>query len=271
MSPKFEERIEETLSDLAQNCRSMIKRARTIAELAGSDRTLGVYCQRADELAKQLAAAIDVIGTPHGEGELPKPSCLSFQGLDLRSTTDSMLSVKLPSPAGSISRQSSLKGSATFMSIPDLLGFLGSLSASGTLGICTLGESFTIVLQSGRITHAASDKAPAGERLGDILVERGALSQKRLASFLLRNRSSKRKLGEALILEEQVTEEELSGALQEQIRRLFIRLFESEDAAFEFTHGDCPEESVAVKMSVPGLLLESAVSIDHSHRGGLAG
>jgi hypothetical protein len=271
VTQRFEERIDDTLSELARSCRSMINRARTIAELACADRSLGVQCQRADGFAKQLASALESLGAPQMPGEGPRSLARPFQGLDLRSTTASMLSAKLPSPAGTIPSQPALKGSSSFMAISDLIGFLGTLSSTGTLSVTTLGESFTIVLQSGRITGAVSDRSPAGEKLGDILVERGALSQRRLASFLLRNRSSKRKLGEALILEEQVTDEELSTALQEQVRRLFMRLFESEDATFEFLNGVCPEEAIAVKMSVPGLLLESAVSIDHSHRGGLAG
>jgi hypothetical protein len=249
----------------------MIKRARTVAELSGSERALGVYCQKADEFAKQLTRAIETLRTPRAEGSAPKPGGLSFQGLDLRSTTSSMLSAKLPSPAGTISKQPALRGSAVFVAISDLIGFLGSLSSTGTLNVSTLAEGFTIIFQEGRITHAVSDSAPADERLGDLLVERGGLSQRRLASFLMRNRASSRKLGAALILEEQGTEEELSGALQEQVRRLFVRLFEAEDATFEFHDGVCPEEAIAVKMSVPGLLLESAVSLDDGHRKGLAG
>ncbi len=270
MSKKFEDRIIETLSELARSCRSLLNRSKTIADLAGEDPSLGIYSQQSRMFSNYLGKALESLEMTTQPGAIPDkngPPSLAFDGLNIKDTSSAMMKpLSLPCPEGSITKQSSLKGSSSFLALPDLLGFLSTLNASGTLEVTTLGESFTLVFQGGRLTHAASDDAPEGSRLGDILVSQGALSQTRLSSFLLRNRGSSRKLGEALMMEEQVTEGELFAALEEQIRRLFVRIFGADSATFEFTDGACPQEAIAVKMSVPGLLLESAVSIDHSRR-----
>jgi Domain of unknown function (DUF4388) len=268
MTQKFESRIASTMSELAESCRSLVKRSNTISELAGGEPSLGVYSHQSRVFAMLLSKALDSVESlveTRDERSQHGPSPLAFDNLDLKSTSGSMLSAqKLPCPSGTIDKQPGLKGSTAFLAIPDLIGFLGTLVATGTLEVMTLNECFTIVFDAGGITHAASSSAPTGGRLGDILVEQGALSEMRLSGFLARNRGSNRKLGESLMLEEQVTEKELSAALEEQVRRLFIRLFDADGASFEFTQGACPEEAVAVKMGVPGLLLESAVAIDHS-------
>ena len=270
MSRKFEERILETLRELSRSCRSLANRSNTIADLAGTDASLGVYSHQSRVFAKHLAEAVASVESmleDRGEDQGMGPAPMRLESLDIKGASGNLLSSGcLPSPEGTIRKQPSLQGSSTFVSIADLVGFLGNMGASGTLNVTTLDEAFTLVFEDGRLTHAVSDNAPEGGRLGDLLVEQGALSEMRLKSFLLRNKASKRKLGEALMLEEQVTERELLDALEEQVRRLFVRLFDADGASFEFLDGACPEESVAIQMGVQGLLLESAVAADHGQR-----
>lgn len=270
MSRKFEDRILETLRELSRGCRSLANRSNTIADLAGTDAALGVYSHQSRVFANHLSEALGSIESmleEREEGQGLGPSPLRLEALDIKGASGNLMSSgKLPNPEGTIRKQPSLQGSSTFISVADLIGFLGTLASSGTLKVSTLDEAFALVFEEGRLTHAVSDNAPEGGRLGDILVEQGALSEMRLKSFLLRNKASRRKLGEALMMEEQVTERELLDALEEQVRRLFVRLFEADGATFEFVDGACPEESIAIKMCVQGLLLESAVAADHSQR-----
>ncbi|MCB9914827.1 MAG: DUF4388 domain-containing protein [Planctomycetes bacterium] len=270
MNRNFEARILDTLSELARQCQSMSKRSSTVAELAGNQAALGIYSQYARTFGERLDKAYESIESlveQREERTTLGPSPLRIENLDLKKTSGNMMNLtNLPNPAGSIAKQAALKGSGSLIGIPDVIGFLAGLSASGTLRVTTLDESFTMLLQDGLLTHAISDNTPDGQRLGDVLVEQGAISEKRLKSFLLRNRNSPRKLGEALMLEEQVTERELRAALEEQVRRLFVRLFESDGASFEFLEGLPPGEPNDLRMSLPGLLLESATAFDEAHR-----
>jgi hypothetical protein len=87
----------------------------------------------------------------------------------------------------------------------------------------TKSESFTLEIVDGDVVHAVSDHPPEEQRLGNILVQRGAIDQETLESFLQRYAATTIKVGEALERESLVDEEEMRDALRQQVQQLFHR------------------------------------------------
>jgi len=151
-----------------------------------------------------------------------------------------------------------LTGSTDVFPIPDLIDWLGVLGKTGVLVVQGEKERFTIEFQRGRVVHAASDHAPEGSRLGDILVELAAISPEELVEFLERARASGEVLGTALERGQKLTRAELEEALAVQVQRLFARLFAARRSIFAFRQGAVGANEARVCLNPRQLLMESA-------------
>lgn len=151
-----------------------------------------------------------------------------------------------------------LTGSADVFPIPDLIDWLGVLGKTGVLVVQDESECFTIEFQRGRVVHAASDHAPSGGRLGDILVELAAITPEELIEFLDLARVSGEVLGTALERGQKLTRAELEEALAVQVQRLFARLFAARRSIFAFRQGAVGACDARVCLNPRQLLMESA-------------
>ncbi len=173
-----------------------------------------------------------------------------------------------PSPQHALA----MRAGAQFLATPDLITFLCSMKKTGVLLIDTVDERFTVELESGDIVHAHSDGAPEGERLGDVLVENGVLQQSDLEAMLaegIRGRFGGR-LGARLLDRKLATPDDLLGALETQIRRLFQRLFPASATDFVFWEGPCVWGEQSMRLNATMLLLDGARAIDESSRAAIA-
>ncbi|MEM7309225.1 MAG: DUF4388 domain-containing protein [Planctomycetota bacterium] len=143
------------------------------------------------------------------------------------------------------------------ISVPDLLSFLQIQAKTGTLRVNIGSEVISLVLVEGDLVHAFSDNSPPGLRLGEILVEQGHLQLDDLQGFLVDFSSGTERLGDALERKGLITHEQLEGALEFQIRLIFVRLLCSPKAYFRFHAGRNEEESPLSRYSVMSLLLDA--------------
>jgi hypothetical protein len=151
------------------------------------------------------------------------------------------------------------------LAIADLLELLGAQNKTGILRVEGGSESFSVHLKHGKVIHASSDRAPQGERLGDILVRLGYISQGHLDAFLRGFMGSGRKLGEVLEKGSVVTTEQLAEALAEQVRLMFYRLFSLRDGRFSFRPEDVDDGAFQrVDLGLRWLLFESARQVDEA-------
>ncbi len=151
-----------------------------------------------------------------------------------------------------------LRGTSWSIGVPEILSFLESLNKSGTLVVSTFTETFSIVLENGQVVHASTDESPMGLRLGDILVQQGATTPETLRHFLKAHSTDPSCMGEAAVVDEVVSKEDLRTALAFQIQQLFHRIFDAKDATFTFYDGNTNSPRVSVRMNLTLLLLESA-------------
>lgn len=160
--------------------------------------------------------------------------------------------------------EASLCGDGRSILVFEILGLLSNLSKSGLLWVTTARERFLLQLENGRIVYAQSDRPPAGARLGEILLARGALSSEELAAGLAAARAACQPLGAWLLGANQVTSADLHAALTEQVQRVFNRMFAAPESTYQFEQGKRLARSEDVRLNVVQLLLESARASDES-------
>ena len=153
-------------------------------------------------------------------------------------------------------------GHTDVLSIPDLVGFFQMQSKTGVLEIQHASEVFRFEFENGALLHAASSRSPAGERLGEILVRRGALTEASLPQ-LLAQLSRGERLGNALLRLDGITQADLTGAVEEQVLGIFVRLAKLPGCSFTF-HECTFERDLPgrVRHNVTRLLLDSARFLD---------
>lgn len=158
-----------------------------------------------------------------------------------------------------------MQGTTEFIAVPDLVSLLQSQWKTGTLRVQTPVERFELEFQSGSLLHASSSASPEGQRLGDILVRRGAITREELDERLAAKSSAER-MGDLLVRGELVPQDELTAALDEQVQHIFHRVFSLPKSRFEFREGLAGEASDRVRYNVTRLLLESARHCDEQNK-----
>lgn len=158
-----------------------------------------------------------------------------------------------------------MSGRSSAVTASEILGFLSSLRKSGMLWVETEQETFLVQLHAGAVVYAHGDLPPQGQRLGEILVKDGALSQARLEAALEAAGDERTVLGTYLVREQVISPGALSCALARQAQMIFDRMFEADDAEWQFEAGTRLVDSEDMRLNVIQLLLESA-RVNDEHR-----
>jgi hypothetical protein len=265
--PDGDEPIRRALLDIVQSVRGLAARARGICDLGSLDgRPMDPLTQRARQLSDQLEAAGDTMSMYEDREPSFKiernHTDRGDEKIVIRCVTSVMSEVgRLDDPtADAIETRErvDLRGSSWSVGVPDLLSFFETLSKSGTLTVSTFDETFTVVLEDGKVVHAFSNESPVGLRLGDILVQQGATTPEKLRHFFDSHADEAGCMGEAAVVQGVVTRDQLRQALEFQVQQLFNRLFDAKDATFTFHDGTNHSPRVSVKMNLTRLLLESS-------------
>lgn len=128
-----------------------------------------------------------------------------------------------------------LKGDIKDTSWSELFESLSSQRATGTLAVkSTMGEK-KIALSRGKIS-VLSDRLAERMRLGDLLINRGKLTEEKLEQALKvqREKEPRPKLGEVLVQENFIKRDDISDAIRFQVEEELFDLFTWKDAVFNF-------------------------------------
>lgn len=234
-SARFVEKVERATSLLELAIEAIDGRDEEIEDVSN-----GWLASRMGGLVRYLRGGVD--GEPDGQGpRAPLPS------------TD-ITNLEIP--------KNGLVGDCDSLPVSDLLAMLQGQTKTGILKINHEQENVILHLYDGQLVHAYSESSPPQERLGEILVRRGALTRARLESVLFCHTASPLRFGEILTSGDVVTFEELEGALVEQVQGLFNRVFEMRGASFHFEPGLPDVEENRARLNLMQLLLESARLVD---------
>ena len=155
-----------------------------------------------------------------------------------------------------------IKGSLKEASLPDVLQLLSMGKKSGCLSV-THRQSFGyIYFDKGRICYASI--VNRRDRLGDILVKNGLITQAQLDQCVsVQNTQRDKRLGEILVERQFIAREELHRYIRLQIEEAVYYLFTWNQGTFNFEADVAPDEQdFLVSINPESLLLEGARRVD---------
>ena len=227
----------------------------------GRMQEVGKLVLKAAELLEQDSSA------PVASGAAAKKKRGGLLGLVLGGAEDEAANPAMAGAAGpnapSPNHVLALRGQEQLIPTPDLVNFLSSQKKTGLLEVVTPVEQFTLEFDNGDIVHAQSNRTPEGQRLGDILVSRNVIERSVLEQFLRATGSGR--LGETLVAQKWITQEQFLDALRLQIHWLFQRLFEQPASSFCFWSGPPLYADSNVRLNATALLLDGARAFDETH------
>ena len=154
-----------------------------------------------------------------------------------------------------------IKGSLKEASLADVCQLLALGLKTGCLSIADRSRFGQIYFDKGRITFARV--VNRRDRIGDLLVSHGVLSQEQLNSALEAQRDEPdKKLGELLISREFISEKDLQLYIRMQIEEAIYHLFTWSRGNFFFEADEMPEADITVSINPDSLLLEAARRVD---------
>ena len=164
-----------------------------------------------------------------------------------------------------------LTGTTQSIPLSSIVSFLADIQSTGVLRIYGEHETYVVQFDEGFLTYAHGDNPPEGMLLGEVLVNQGSIHRADLARVLDQGWEQGETLGGLLVKRGYIRQEALTTALSLQIRDLGNRLFAEVDSRFRFYPGERIIERSDVRLSIMGLLLESArIKDEFVHRSGAA-
>src|SRR5688572_26644755 len=155
-----------------------------------------------------------------------------------------------------------IKGSLKEASLPDVLQLLSMGKKSGCLSVTHRNNFGSIFFDKGKISYASI--VNRRDRLGDILVKGGLLTQEKLEEAIkAQGKTRGKRLGELLVDRGMITRDALNAQIRVQIEEAVYFLFTWTEGSFNFEADIRPEEQdFLVSINPESLLLEGARRVD---------
>ena len=161
--------------------------------------------------------------------------------------------------------QASFEGQLQRVETPDLLTFVNLGRRTGLLELERPNQSTKIFFLKGDPVFANSTRE--GLRLGDVLRRVGKVSPRDLERCASRQRGAGDRIGQALVAEGLLTEEELRSFLKIQVSEVIFDTFTWGEGKFGFyddvTH---PPNATTIDMNLQNLLMEGVRRLDERDR-----
>jgi len=157
-----------------------------------------------------------------------------------------------------------LEGNLDCFEVPDLLTFLNMGRRTGVLVLEREGQETKLFSREGRPVFATSTREAL--RLGSVLVRMGKVSAPALEKALARQGGGFR-LGQILLSQKLVTEDELASYLKVQVSEVIFDTFEWRDGSFVFYDKvPPPAAAVTLEMNLQNLIMEGVRRLDERGR-----
>ena len=156
-----------------------------------------------------------------------------------------------------------LQGNIENFTLVDIFQLVATGRKSGTLGIQRDESIVMVYFEAGDIIYAYGPRETF--HLGELLTERGRITQEQLRLALEtqdRGQNTKR-LGEILIDSGALGRVDLEAVVREQVEELLFSLLAWRTGSFKFYEGQFPtREEITVKISVENVILEGVRRLD---------
>jgi len=161
--------------------------------------------------------------------------------------------------------QKILEGDLVGFAVPDILSLLSMGQRTGVLVLERPDEESKLFVRTGRPVFAVATRGDL--RLGSMLVRMGRLKETDLDRVLARQHGGPQKLGELLLTEKILNEDELATFLKVQVSEVIFDTFTWRQGIFTFfDHVPPPTAVVTLEMDLQNLLMEGVRRIDEKER-----
>ncbi|HPW54891.1 MAG: DUF4388 domain-containing protein [Thermoanaerobaculaceae bacterium] len=157
-----------------------------------------------------------------------------------------------------------LEGTLKDFSLADIFQLIGLQRKTGVLTLRSSEDVVTISFLEGRVVGADSLNKRLEDRLGQVLLKTGGVSQTELEAALRTQMETLERLGHILLRHSIISREELRKALEKQILQIIFRVFRWQNGDYHFsqeTSVDYDAELVA-PMGAESILMEGARMLD---------
>ena len=157
-----------------------------------------------------------------------------------------------------------LEGTLRVFSLTDIFQMLGLQRKTGILKVDGEDDTVTISFLGGSVVAAESTARRLDNRLGNLLIRAGYVTQEQLERVLVVQRETQQRMGFLLVREGLIDPQELREALRVQIARIVYTAFRWPDGRFHFTQEgtvDYDADHMA-PVSIDTILMEAAQMVD---------
>jgi hypothetical protein len=157
-----------------------------------------------------------------------------------------------------------LQGSIKDFGLPDIFQLIGLQRKTGVLTLTHGGENVTVTFENGMVVNADSSAKRIEDRLGNLLVKQGRLSEEKLEEVLQKQKATLQRLGHILTSGGYISQKDLQTALQVQVSQNVFKLFRWKEGDYNFEQADKVEyERASVQpMSADFILMEGIRMVD---------
>src|ERR687891_1928751 len=158
-----------------------------------------------------------------------------------------------------------IQGTLKTMSLPDLLQFLATGRKSGTLKFDQGKITKQVYFRNGLIVGSKSNDPR--EYLGQVLLHYGKVDENQLKAAREVQRTSGAKLGEVLVQQGFLTEEEVLGILKTRTLDAIYDLFVWTEGEFEFYDDEpLPDDLILIEVEPTTVIMEGIYRLDELSR-----
>ncbi len=157
-----------------------------------------------------------------------------------------------------------LKGTLGDFALTDILQLIGLQRKTGTLVLRRRSEQVILGFEEGAVVFADRGDRNLEQRVGQLLVRTGKLTEERLQEALEIQQETLERLGHVLVERGWIDRETLQAQLHRQITDTVYDLFRWEDGEYDFLPSDTIEwdRELVLPVSCDSLLMEGARRID---------
>lgn len=157
-----------------------------------------------------------------------------------------------------------LEGTIQDFALPDIFQLIGIQRKTGLLTLERGSETVSLKFLEGQIVGADTSSFSIEDRLGELLVRTGRISEAHLQEALRTQKQTLRRLGHVLVEQGAIDEDELIEALRIQSSQTVYRLFRWREGTYRFTPAESLDydESHATPISSETVLMEGARMMD---------
>jgi len=157
-----------------------------------------------------------------------------------------------------------LEGTLRVFSLTDIFQMLGLQRKTGVLAVEGEDDTVTISFLGGQVVAAESETRRLENRLGNLLLRAGYVTQEQLDHVLVMQKETQQRMGFLLVRERLVDPQELREALRLQISRIVYSAFRWTDGKFRFSQEGMVDYDAdhMSPVSTETILMEAAQMVD---------